>query len=646
MSSTVVLYEALYIRKMFLNMFCILLLSAGISHTAGAQTGTEGWDALALQYKQGKIDDTTYLKKAEALAEKSFKSAALKKYLTHYQKIAWSKKQYRSYRIRYYSMLANNATFSHQDGVALYYIQKSEQELQQNTPYFPSLSEPRFLLTVYGKNEQLNIAQRKTVFIKVLPFLKGLPQLIRDHDIPINTGLNAMTILNNASRLYAQTNDRLMVLTIQDIAAKVYHNLKAKNPTEQEKIKQCLFLDYQVRYTAALMLQDISRAKNILDSSYHLLRAGADIRQIWARSAERALIRKYIDFFIDQGQTDSSRYYMQVLSQKINKNDPGDGTAQLRYAAKVNALEHEFLQAYKDLLAAYEINDSVISLKTADINNNMYALLTAEEKQQEVLQLKIQKQKRNMIVAIASILAAACIALLYLQMKRKERKARKKIETLRHLTQIEIAELEIRANTIQKKLGMELHDDIAGRLVSLGYFIEQELMDEGDPLQLEKLQAINQKVKETYHSTREKSHEWYAEGIKEEQGSFAESVHKLATYALPDEQFEKTIDIDNPSLQKVSHTIKIELLRIIQEALINILKHSGAHKVQLFMYEEEHTLSLQITDNGRGFNPKELSGGKSLGLQSLRERVQDMKGSMVIHSTKEGTELMVEVPVK
>ncbi|MNU24747.1 Signal transduction histidine-protein kinase/phosphatase DegS [compost metagenome] len=629
----------------YLRIVCLFILFTSLNYTGAAQTNQKDWTILAQQYKQGKLSDTAYLNKVEALSESYLKDPDFKKYLLHYQKIAWSKKQYQPYRVKYYNMLTNHTSFTHQEGASLYYVQKSEQELQKTKPYFPSLNEPRFLLVVYGSNERLNTDKRKAVFINILPFLQQLPQLIRHQEVPINTSLNAMTILNNASRLYAREQDSSMIRTIQDISGKIYQQLSLKNIPDQGKLKQCLYLKYQVQYTAALMRKDIAYAKRILDSSRTLVRTSAEIRQMWARSAERALLRKYIDFFIAQKQPDSSRNYMHLLAQKINKNDPGDGTAQLRYSATVNALDHNYAQAYTDLLAAYEINDSVIGLKMADINNNMYARLIAEEQQDEVLRLKAQKQKRNIIVAIATLLALSSIVLLYLYMKRKDRHARKKIDTLRQLTQIEIAELEIRANTIQKRLGMELHDDLASQLASLGYFIELQLMDKQDQEQRECLETINLKVKNAYQNTRHKSHEWYTEGVKEEQDSFAESVQKLASYALPEQQFEKTIDIDNPSLQKVSHRIKIELLRIIQEAFINILKHSGAYKVQLFMYADEGILSLQINDNGNGFDVSTQSRTKSLGLQSLRDRIQDMNGTMAIESTQNGTALSVEVPL-
>ncbi|RQO29840.1 hypothetical protein DBR32_14750 [Taibaiella sp. KBW10] len=630
----------LLLYKSLLSAIVILCMA----YTGFAQPGRNEWNRLNQQYKTGKLNDTTYFHNAERLADLFLKDGFLKENLELYKKIAWSKKQYQPYRVRYYSFLANNATFTSKDGAAIYYLQKSEEALKESQPYINSLNEPRHLLTIYGKNEKGNYERRKEIFVTIFPFLKTLPQLILNKNVPANTCTNAMTILNIASRMYASLNDSGMVKEIENISEKIWKSLQKEYLT-QDKMQQCLYLYYQVRYTKTLMQRDYVKAKNILDSSYIIIQTDTTIRQVWARSAERALLRKYIDLFIVQGQTERSKHYLQLLAQKINKNDPGDGRAQLLYTAKVNAIDNNFKVAYQDLLQAYEINDSIINLKTADINNNLYAQLVAEQKQEEVMLLQAQKHTRNILIIIASFTAVTCIIYLVIRMRRKEKKSNKKIEELNRLTQIEIAELTMKSDRIQRKMGMELHNDIAGQLVYLCNFIDKELLDEPDNKQAKRLQDISNLARATYQETRNKSHEWYVGGLKEEIASFSESVHKLAAYALPEEQYKKTIEIDDTSLQKVSYTIKIELLRIVQEAFVNILKHAEADKISLYIYDEDNMILLQIKDNGRGFDPRHLPNGKGIGLQSLRNKIKDIGGTLDIHSAKEGTEIFVAIPV-
>lgn len=613
--------------------------------TGSAQVNQNDWDRLNTEYSQRKLNDTTYFNLAEALAEKSFKDVLLKEHLELYKKIAWRKKQYIPYRYKYYAYLANNATFTQQDGAAIYYLEKSEEALKKTRPYINSLNEARQLLTIYGKNESANLGRRKEIFTNVLPFLKTLPQLIINKEVPANTCTNAMTILNIASRLYSGLNDTGMVNKIETISLKILTSLHRKGNFPKDKWIQCQYLYLQVRYTATLLYQDFKTAKAILDSSYSMLESDTAVRQVWKRSVERALLRKYIDFFIAQGQADSSRYYVQLLGQKINKNDPGDGTAQLLYTAKVKALTHNFESAYGDLLEAYKMNDSIISLKTADINNNLYARLIAEQKQEEVIMLQEQKQKRSIIIAIASFIVAAGIALLILKMRRKEKKAQEKIEHLKKLTQMEIAELDIKANLIQRKLGMELHNDIAGKLVYLCNNIDRNIIGETNENFRSKLQNLSDLARATYLDTRNKSHELYAEGTKEEQTAFYESIHKLASYALPDSQFKTVIEIDDASLQKLEHPVKIGLLHIVQEAFANILKHSGATRVWLYIYGEDDLLQIQIKDNGKGFDTKSIQNKKGIGLLALQNKVRELGGKIDIRSSVKETEMNVVIPV-
>lgn len=613
--------------------------------TVSAQVSQEDWEQLNARYHQGKVNDTTYFNLAEPLAEQSFKDVLLKERLELYKKIAWRKKQYQAYRYKYYAYLANNAAFTRQDGAAIYYLEKSEAELKQTEPYINSLNEARQLLTIYGKNEHINLDRRKEIFTHVLPFIKTLPQLITGKEVPANTCTNAMTILNIASRLYSGLKDTVMVHTIEAISGKIWNSMSGKGNFAKDKRIQCQYLYFQVRYTAKLMYLDYKTAKQILDSSYTILRADTSANQVWNRSAERALIRKYIDFFIAQEETDSSKYYVRLLEQKINKNDPGDGTAQLLYTAKVKALEHNFESAYKDLLTAYGINDSMINIRTADINNNLYATLIAEQNREEVIRLQDQKRARNIFIAIAALIAVACIAFLILKMRRKEKKAKEKIEQLKKLTRIEIAELAIKANLIQRKLGMDLHNDIAGRLVYLCNSIDKNIVGETDEHFRDKLQKLSELARETYLNTRNKSHELFTEGIKEEQTALNESIHKLAAYALPDEQFQKVIEIDNESLQTLTYPVKVALLHIVQEAFVNILKHSGATKVWLYIYGEDKLLNIQIKDDGKGFDTKNKSGKKGIGLQTLHDKALEVGGKIDINSSIKETEISVVIPL-
>jgi len=90
------------------------------------------------------------------------------------------------------------------------------------------------------------------------------------------------------------------------------------------------------------------------------------------------------------------------------------------------------------------------------------------------------------------------------------------------------------------------------------------------------------------------------------------------------------------------------LLRIAQEGVTNVLKHSGASKIWLKLHTEARKIYLRIADNGKGFEQKEafsMAGGH-FGLIGMRERAEQMGGELRLASHPgEGTELEVTVPL-
>jgi signal transduction histidine kinase len=89
------------------------------------------------------------------------------------------------------------------------------------------------------------------------------------------------------------------------------------------------------------------------------------------------------------------------------------------------------------------------------------------------------------------------------------------------------------------------------------------------------------------------------------------------------------------------------LLRIAQEALINIARHAQATQATISLDVQENTLHLGIEDNGIGIlSWQKVNQGGSHGLRIMRERAEAFGGTLKIHSTyKNGTRIEVEIPL-
>jgi signal transduction histidine kinase len=94
------------------------------------------------------------------------------------------------------------------------------------------------------------------------------------------------------------------------------------------------------------------------------------------------------------------------------------------------------------------------------------------------------------------------------------------------------------------------------------------------------------------------------------------------------------------------HEIGLTLLRILQEALHNVIKHSGVKRAAVELQEDSSEIHLIVSDEGRGFETDAALRGEGLGLTSMRERIRLINGTISIESKpKGGTTIYVRVPL-
>lgn len=105
-----------------------------------------------------------------------------------------------------------------------------------------------------------------------------------------------------------------------------------------------------------------------------------------------------------------------------------------------------------------------------------------------------------------------------------------------------------------------------------------------------------------------------------------------------------TCAIDVPDALTMAPETEQQVFRIVQEALANVAKHSGATRVEIHAKDEQGTLALRIRDNGHGFSVLQAKG-RGLGLSSMRERVEGLGGSLRIDSAAGGTRIAIRIPL-
>ena len=195
----------------------------------------------------------------------------------------------------------------------------------------------------------------------------------------------------------------------------------------------------------------------------------------------------------------------------------------------------------------------------------------------------------------------------------------------------------------KKKVAQDLHDGVLGRM--FGIRISLDSLDKVDETEaapkrkkyLEELKKIEEDIREISHDlNREKS---------ELINNFIAILNKLFEDQRNTYDSELITSFDsNIKWELVSNTVKINLYRIVQEALQNCNKYAEASTITVSFKSEVDHLILSIADDGVGFNTRTTKNG--IGLHNIQYRAAECKGAVSLKSVKgEGTLLMVKIPI-
>jgi signal transduction histidine kinase len=107
----------------------------------------------------------------------------------------------------------------------------------------------------------------------------------------------------------------------------------------------------------------------------------------------------------------------------------------------------------------------------------------------------------------------------------------------------------------------------------------------------------------------------------------------------------EAIGFDGPRLP---HEVETALYRIIQEAITNVVRHSGAQRASVLLEKKMDVITAIIEDNGAGFDLKDVRATRKtrLGLYGMQERAALVGGKLTIESRPGvGTTVYVEIPL-
>jgi signal transduction histidine kinase len=191
------------------------------------------------------------------------------------------------------------------------------------------------------------------------------------------------------------------------------------------------------------------------------------------------------------------------------------------------------------------------------------------------------------------------------------------------------------------RIGRELHDDINQRLAMLA--VELGQLEENPSEVRSRVQELRRQTTELSNDVQAFSHDLHSSKL-EYLGVIAGIKSWCKEFG---ERQRIEIDFQNEVSSTLPYEVGLCLFRVIQEAFHNVVKHSGAKRIEVQLREDSDQIHLRVSDLGRGFDLASAMQGRGLGLTSMRERVRLVNGTISIESMPmSGTTIDIRVPLE
>jgi two-component system, NarL family, sensor kinase len=197
------------------------------------------------------------------------------------------------------------------------------------------------------------------------------------------------------------------------------------------------------------------------------------------------------------------------------------------------------------------------------------------------------------------------------------------------------SQVEIQEQTLSH-IAKEIHDNIGQQLTLAKLYLNTQLMEEPSPLLHSTVEILSGAIQELSSLSRSMGSQLLLDnGLI---SAVAEELKKLDTT----KQYQTQLNITGEDVLLHANT-ELLLFRIVQEAINNIVKHAKANYITVALHYKTAKLTLQIGDNGCGFDTSQTYNGA--GLRNIQLRTQMLAGTCNILSEPGNTFITIQIPL-
>lgn len=210
------------------------------------------------------------------------------------------------------------------------------------------------------------------------------------------------------------------------------------------------------------------------------------------------------------------------------------------------------------------------------------------------------------------------------------------VERARELEQVKNMALIEGQERERGRISLELHDDIGQKLTALGWKVSASSTEEKEK------SALASEVREVAKQVRALSGDLSPMLVQEV--GLQKALEQLVESARGAGRAQFHFQVTGASGMRLDRPRSTAIYRVAQEALANVIKHSGAATVNYHLRLGPEKVALVVEDDGVGFEPGRPTG---LGLHNMRVRAEAFGGRFVVGAAQpHGTRIEMEIPVR
>ena len=339
-------------------------------------------------------------------------------------------------------------------------------------------------------------------------------------------------------------------------------------------------------------------------------------------------------YFGDHNQLEKAKTWAkEAVDLEENQGDTLSLAVSLKFYASILQKQENFKEQAQVLARVMVLEKNIYNQDLANGISNLKVAFETEQIRSELLQKKIEtKEATNklnfLIIASLAIISIGGFAYKWRINKAKQEAEKKRLEA--------IIDAEEREKT---RIARDLHDGVVQNITAIKLGLKY-VLPQADEKLTSHLMLLNNELDKTSQEVRDLSHKMMPIELKAT-GLYA-SIENLMSNTLNKAGIPSELDCSD-KLKRYSDQVELGLYRIVQELINNVLKHSKATNVHVWLGQRGEYLQLLFEDNGVGIENMENQG---VGLHNMRSRVNFLGGKFSVQSTKgEGTLTIVKIPI-